>query len=598
MSLREGLEWTVFDTPVALEEVTAPTIVEDNTLKIYAKDQSGISALFYKGDDEVEVNLSGGLTGTGTANRLAYWTGTTVLAANAVLTNTRILFANSNGLPTDNANLIYDPTIAAGLGSFVLQGEGASNNARFEIKTFGSGTSPVFQGVGANGTIASPTASSVDLILAALGGFGYDNTPARASGAKAFIGLKAGEAWTTTAQGTYLTFETTPLLSTTRAERFRVGPSGQFGIGGATYGTVGNLFQSGGASAAPTWLDHTTDFLSQYALLAGRAGGQTLAGGNAANEDFILKGTTHPTKTTSYVLLQPDGGNVGIGTTTPTVQFESRSGGNRATILGPALASYLGTGSVFAFLASHIIGTLNPIDFDNEVALQVIGQTNDVTQNLIAGVYAIGSATHLSGNKGRIVGFAGEANTLDSSTTTGTVDEMFGIYGQVGNDGAYVVDIGAGLYIERGFGGAFGGSITDLYGILVKNQAGVGTNSWNIYSEGPGQNQFVGNTILGGGVTAAELRFLEPSGSGSNYTAFKAQAQAGNVTYTLPAVDAAASGYGLLSDAAGALSWGQFDSGNFTGTNWTDLTDGGATTLHSHAGGSAETAHPFLLMGA
>ena len=28
------------------------------------------------------------------------------------------------------------------------------------------------------------------------------------------------------------------------------------------------------------------------------------------------------------------------------------------------------------------------------------------------------------------------------------------------------------------------------------------------------------------------------------------------------------------------------DSASFTGTNWTDLTDGGTTTLHSHAGGS------------
>jgi hypothetical protein len=34
--------------------------------------------------------------------------------------------------------------------------------------------------------------------------------------------------------------------------------------------------------------------------------------------------------------------------------------------------------------------------------------------------------------------------------------------------------------------------------------------------------------------TARELRMLEPSGSGVNYSAFKAQAQAGDITYTLP----------------------------------------------------------------
>lgn len=62
--------------------------------------------------------------------------------------------------------------------------------------------------------------------------------------------------------------------------------------------------------------DHTI-----YALLAGRAGSQTLNGGNAANEDLTLKGTSHATKASSYVLLQPDGGSVGIGTSAPPSLF-------------------------------------------------------------------------------------------------------------------------------------------------------------------------------------------------------------------------------------------------------------------------------------
>jgi hypothetical protein len=37
------------------------------------------------------------------------------------------------------------------------------------------------------------------------------------------------------------------------SERFRIGPAGQFGIGGATYGTSGQVLTSGGASAAPSW---------------------------------------------------------------------------------------------------------------------------------------------------------------------------------------------------------------------------------------------------------------------------------------------------------------------------------------------------------
>lgn len=67
---------------------------------------------------------------------------------------------------------------------------------------------------------------------------------------------------------------------------------------------------------------------------------------------------------------------------------------------------------------------------------------------------------------------------------------------------------------------------------------------------------------IGGGANASAIRFMEPSGSGTNYTAFKAQAQTGNVTYTLPAADAAAAGYALTSDGAGSLSWAAAGGGS------------------------------------
>jgi hypothetical protein len=44
----------------------------------------------------------------------------------------------------------------------------------------------------------------------------------------------------------------------TSAERFRFGSAGQFGIGGANYGTSGQAMLSGGASAAPAWADVVT----------------------------------------------------------------------------------------------------------------------------------------------------------------------------------------------------------------------------------------------------------------------------------------------------------------------------------------------------
>ena len=44
-------------------------------------------------------------------------------------------------------------------------------------------------------------------------------------------------------------------FETSGSERFRVASSGQLGVGGANYGTAGQLLTSGGTGAAPTWSD-------------------------------------------------------------------------------------------------------------------------------------------------------------------------------------------------------------------------------------------------------------------------------------------------------------------------------------------------------
>mgnify|MGYP001582434850 CR=1 FL=1 len=60
---------------------------------------------------------------------------------------------------------------------------------------------------------------------------------------------------------------------------------------------------------------------------------------------------------------------------------------------------------------------------------------------------------------------------------------------------------------------------------------------------------------FGGSTTASEFRFLEPSGSGTDYSAFKAVAQAASITYSLPPAVGAAGTF--LTDAAGngVLTW-------------------------------------------
>ena len=65
---------------------------------------------------------------------------------------------------------------------------------------------------------------------------------------------------------------------TTSAERLRIGSAGQLGIGGANYGTSGQVMTSGGASAAPSW---TTPAAGAWTLL------QSYSDPNTSTVEFV-----------------------------------------------------------------------------------------------------------------------------------------------------------------------------------------------------------------------------------------------------------------------------------------------------------------------
>jgi hypothetical protein len=102
-----------------------------------------------------------------------------------------------------------------------------------------------------------------------------------------------------------------------------------------------------------------------------------------------------------------------------------------------------------------------------------------------------------------------------------------------------------------------------------------------------GATTTTGNVTVGGGAAASEVRFLEPSGSGSNYTAFKAQAQGGDITYTLPAADGT-SGQVLSTNGSGTLTWATSTSVASI-NDLTDAKNSGLNFSHSLALGSEPT---------
>ena len=89
------------------------------------------------------------------------------------------------------------------------------------------------------------------------------------------------------------------------SERFRIGPAGQFGIGGATYGTSGQVLTSGGASASPSWAAaNGMILLGTLTTTSGTT--QTLSGLTLTGYDqlyIVVRGVSHNSGTSQTLLL-------------------------------------------------------------------------------------------------------------------------------------------------------------------------------------------------------------------------------------------------------------------------------------------------------
>lgn len=86
-------------------------------------------------------------------------------------------------------------------------------------------------------------------------------------------------------------------------------------VGGLT--SANNSVLTTNASGVPSWSPLSDDVFTQYARLAGRSGGQTLTGGTSASENLVLESTSNATK--GNILINPNGGSVGIGESAPGV---------------------------------------------------------------------------------------------------------------------------------------------------------------------------------------------------------------------------------------------------------------------------------------
>ena len=98
-------------------------------------------------------------------------------------------------------------------------------------------------------------------------------------------------------------------------EKFRFTSQGELGIGGATYGSSGDVLTSGGAGAAPTWETPTTGDITGVTAGVGLSGGGS-SGGVTLTLDLSELSTVTPADGDFFSTLDSDGANEQKTTTT------------------------------------------------------------------------------------------------------------------------------------------------------------------------------------------------------------------------------------------------------------------------------------------
>lgn len=170
-----------------------------------------------------KANLVGGNTFTG--NQII--NSNTTLPANPTVTNHPLRIIGADGLPVE-----------------------------FQMQTFGDDA--VLGAFVAGGTAAAPTALAADTLILHLRALGWDgsvygNVPPTNPAASASVALWTAENQTPGNHGSYITFETTPLGSTTKAKGVKVQPSGGVSIGASALATdpgAGSLNLNSGIALA------------------------------------------------------------------------------------------------------------------------------------------------------------------------------------------------------------------------------------------------------------------------------------------------------------------------------------------------------------
>ena len=218
------------------------------------------------------------------------------------------------------------------------------------------------------------------------------------------------------------------LLQISGSEKFRVGNGGQLGIGGANYGTSGQVLTSGGSGSAATWSTITGTTINNNAnnrIITGSGTANTLNGESNLTFDGSTLGLTG-NQTVSGNLTLNDNANLYFGTS--GAELKVSSDGSDVYVEGQ------GSGNIFmkaqsgdtvaAFYTGA--GEFVRLYYDGSAKLNTTSSGISVTGTVAATAFT-GDGSNLTGLASReFYGFTGIGNSLSLTTTNSGADNIDG----------------------------------------------------------------------------------------------------------------------------------------------------------------------------
>lgn len=448
-----GLELRSLDTYFQAKEITAPSTPQPNELRWYVKDSGGISTLCYKNDAGTEICLptSGAIvTGTGAAGQVAFFSSASVISGEDNLfwnaTDNRLGVLTAVPLqPLDvrgnvrfgaTPGFLYtdstQTTLIQGLGAnVVLDVRGTTNNL---LNISETGTTALYK-FGATGSTNAFLSCGDNFIIQIDSNndqtdqvFLIKHDAISTGGTSLF---EVNENGVTTA---------TSVLNATVGYRI------------AGLAASGNLLIGNGTnfvSTAQSGIDHgslgglSDDDHAQYALLAGRSGGQTLKGGTGVTDVLNLQSTSGVGTTDKIRFL--------VGNNGATEAFFVADGGYLVFTSDPTTANAIGIRRNMTTAKSRLISidaSTYTGDGSTEPSALFVESTYIPTTNLSSAKNTFFTGKGDPGTGVTITSVFGLFNRADTGNGVGAITNLVGmitetpIFGTLKPTNSYGIKVG------------------------------------------------------------------------------------------------------------------------------------------------------------